>query len=329
MHWYFVATSSPTIGYGHVARLRLLETEVAAAYPQARSTLLLHDAAKGEPSVTLGELASISAPAIVVIDGPDAFIDHLRAFPALRAEGMLVAAFRMYGVEDGDDYLEHVSLVPSFTPTELTRHPVHGHHLYRGKRLILVRRSVHLLTGTPKATPPRVVITMGAADPAGLTELAAEASLRLADELEIIVVVGALNPRYERIRARFAERLQIVRQGQVDFDELLRSASYAVISGGLTRYECVAAAVPFVSISLNAQQARFTEAVTGAGFGLHAGVAGSIGPAEVRGALARLVTDPELAEAMRRRAPGMIGADNGVELARFLHAASQGTWAAR
>ena len=87
--------------------------------------------------------------------------------------------------------------------------------------------------------------------------------------------------------------------------------------------------LPEAVSTLDAQQARFTEAVTGAGFGLHAGVAGSIGPAEVRGALARLVTDPELAEAMRRRAPGMIGADNGVELARFLHAASQGTWAAR
>lgn len=329
MHWYFVATSSPAIGSGHVARQRMLEAEVAAAYPEARRSVVLHEPTKGESSAALNELGSIRAPAIVVIDGPDAFIDQLQGTASLRGKGVLVAAFRMYGVEEHQSYFEDVSLVPSFTPTELVRHPTHDHYTYRGKRLILVRRSVHQRPEAPKATPPRVLITMGAADPAGLTELAAEALSRLEQDMDVIVVVGSLNPRFEQIRERFSSQIRIVRQGQTDFDELLKSASLAVISGGLTRYECVAAGVPFVSISLDAQQARFTTAVTEAGLGVHAGVAGSIGPDEVRAAFQGLAEDPQLVERMRRRASGMIGIDNVVELARFLTAAADGAWAAR
>lgn len=325
MHWYFVATSSPKIGHGHVSRLKLLAAEAALAFPKHRQTLLL-DAQENDPS-TLAALSHVDGEAIVVVDGPDSLVDTVTSVDGLQSPSVLVAAFRMYGVREGQSTLENVSLVPSFTPTRLERRP--NGFVYSGRRLIMVRRSLFAEAGDAKPEPPRVLVTMGSADPSDLTTLATEALVGLEARFHITLVVGALNPKANELMARYSDRFEVVNQQNADFDSLLRSASMAVISGGLTRYECVAARTPFVSISLNEQQAKYTSAVTDAGFGIHAGVHGTVTIEEVRAAFLRLADDPVALERMRQAAAGMLAADNPYELARFLEAASMGVWGSR
>lgn len=325
MHWYFVATSSPKIGYGHVSRLKLLAAETALAFPNHQQTLLL--GAPEDDGAALSVLQRVEGDAIIVVDGPDSFVDSVTALDRLRSPSVLVAAFRMYGLHKDQSVAEDVSLVPSFTPTRLERRP--KGFVYSGQRLILVRKSLFAGATDVKPAPPRVLVTMGSADPSDLTTLAAEALLGLETRFRITLVAGALNPKAEELQARYSDRFEVVHQGRADFDSLLKSASLAVVSGGLTRYECVAAKTPFVSISLNQQQAQYTSAVTEAGFGIHAGVHGAVTVEQVREAFLRLADDPAALNRMRQTAQGMLSADNPYELARFLHAASMGVWGAR
>ena len=120
-----------------------------------------------------------------------------------------------------------------------------------------------------KDDPPCIVVTMGGADPAGLTSIACRTLLDGHAAERTTVVVGALNRTRDRLHAKFGERFDVMDQQDRDFDRTLRTATVTIINGGLTRYECVAAATPFVAISLNAYQARFTEKVVARGFGRH------------------------------------------------------------
>lgn len=325
MHWYFVATSSPKIGNGHVSRLRLLAAETALAFPEHQQTLLF--GAPGDDGSALAALKRVEGEAIVVLDGPDSFVDPVISLESLRSPSVLVAAFRMYGVQEGQSVSEDLSLIPSFTPTRLERRP--RGFVYSGRRLVLVRKSLFAQESDVKPDPPLVLVTMGSADPADLTTLAAEALVGLESRFRVTLVVGALNPRAEELQACYSDKFEVVHQGRADFDSLLKSASLAVVSGGLTRYECIAAKTPFVSVSLNQQQAQYTSAVTEAGFGSHAGVHGTVTVEQVREALLRLADDPATLDRMRQTAQGMLAADNPYELARFLHAASSGVWGAR
>lgn len=330
MHWYFISTSSPQIGFGHVSRLRLLATETAAMFPAHGRTFMLQSSPDaGDEPPTLHELSEVRGPAIAIVDGPDSFIDMVTATASLQAESVLVAAFRMYGVDEPRATHEAVSLVPSFMPTRLYRRRSGDQFVYSGRRLILVRRTLFASGLDLKVDPPLVVVSMGSADPSDLTSLAAEALEGLNERFQIVLVVGALNPQGNQIRERYADLFDVVNQQDINFDELLKSASFAVVSGGLTRYECIAARTPFVSISLNREQAKYTLAVTEAGFGIHAGVRGEVTPSQIRQSLVRLADDIEGVERMRQGAEGMLSADNAVELANFLVAAADGIWATR
>lgn len=328
MHWYFVATSSPTVGHGHVSRLKLLAKATAAAFPSHRQAMILVTPDNdSSPLSHLQELNHLQGAAIVVIDGPDPFVNSVIAQVGARSPSVLVAAFRMYGVPVGRTRHEDVSLVPSFAPTRL-EHRSDG-FVYTGRRLVLVRSSLFADETDAKRDPPHVLVTMGSADPSDLTTLAAEALVGLETRYRITLVVGALNPRAPELRERYSDRFEVIHQEEADFDSLLKSAGIAIVSGGLTRYECIAAKTPFVSISLNEQQAKYTSAVTEAGFGVHAGVLGTVSADQVREAFLRLATDPAALNRMRLAAVGMLRMDNPYELANFLEAASQGTWSAR
>jgi spore coat polysaccharide biosynthesis predicted glycosyltransferase SpsG len=318
--WLFIAAESSKIGAGHASRLRLLADSARQAGIAAEVVVLPFpgppSGAERDPGVTRGPGRDLGSEAVVVLDGPDEFLDTMANGLHSRA---LKVAFRMYGVPRGALPWEDVTITPSFEPTfaREVRCP-RAHLMLGGSAAVLVRSTCFQREGERKDDPPRIVVTMGGADPAGLTSIACRALLDGHVPERTTVVVGALNRSRERLHAEFGERLDVVDQRGIDFDRTLRTASVAIINGGLTRYECVAAGTPFIAISLNAHQARFTEQVVARGFGRHVGQVDSGVGARLRAEMGWLLENPRRRSAMAERAAALLNPRNAVQLVEFL-----------
>ena len=296
---HLVAAASASIGLGHDSRTALLAAACQRAGMEVTRSVVDPDVDGWEVALAAAMHASSAALDAVIVDGPDVFVaDGLAAVPA----GVLRVAFRMYGA--GSVGSEDVAITPD--PHSRTETRVGTRLVVTGRDYLFVRRSLLAAAGSVKDDPPRVVVTFGGADPLDLTTLAAEALLPLSDEHRIDVVVGRLNPRAAEIQRRYGNRLSVHAQGSVDFDALLVGASVAVINGGLTRYECVAARTPFVAVSLDESQARYTEAVVAGGFGTHAGLASEVEPGTLGAMVRELLADTDRRRGMAEAAGALV-----------------------
>jgi hypothetical protein len=302
----FLAAASPKVGAGHDSRTALVaEACRRSGMTVGRSVLDPDDPVATSAASTLALEGAWDA---YVLDGPDAFLDSW--LPRLPTEALRVA-FRMHG--PGRRGLEDVAVTPS---PGATREELAGERLLaRGRDFLFVRPSLFAGADGERGG---VLVTMGGADPNDATTLACEALKPLAGELPVTVVVGALNPRFEDVASRFGHGMRVLRQGEVDFDEELKRAAVAVINGGLTRYECVAARTPFVALSLDEGQAAYTEAVVASGFGRHAGLLSSTSPRTILVAVEELLVQPAKRLEMAARATDLVRPDAADLFARTL-----------
>ena len=324
--WTLFAAASPAIGGGHLARCRHLAKELDGRGVRA-NVIELPDPKAPSPKRGSSGCAARSDPLqralrssdVVVIDAPDAVLENVAIGPDHNA---LVVVFRMYGVRPGSHRFEDVSLTPSFDAPAMREYGIGRGRELTGRDLILVRPTCFATPTAQKDEPPRVLVTFGSADPLGLTARTCEAIAPLRFRFPVTVVAGALNPSASDIHATYGAEFDVVDQSEIDFDDLLKRSTVAVINGGLTRYECIAASTPFVALSLDAKQAAFTEAVVRAGFGRHVGLAAEVELATLRSSVVALVTDDEL-EAMRRRAATMLDVGAAGALIDRLHGWAQ------
>lgn len=321
--WRFVAAQSSTIGAGHAARLRLLATTARRLGVDAELVVLPYppaNAGDAAGSAAARHLADVREPhpAVLVLDGPDAFVDAMaEGWP----EDTLKVAFRMYGVARGAIPAEDVTVAPSFEPTYAreVRRP-RPHLLLGGTATILVRPTCFARMDDRTGEPTRILVSMGGADPAGLTAIACRALLEVHPRPRATVVVGALNPSRDELHAVFGDRFEVLDQGALDFDRTLRHASIAVINGGLTRYECVAAATPFVAISLDRDQARLTERVVARDVGRHVGLVDAGIGNRIRDEVAALLASSRRRSEMAARAADLLNPEAASDLLRRIDA---------
>lgn len=312
--WLLVAARSTVVGGGHESRVRLLQSAALARGIDAVVVPVTWAPTPGEPTAAppvaddpARLLTGRDDVEVLVTDGPDGFVDQ---FANLLPASALGVAFRMYGIEPGAMPWEDVSITPSLDPT-FTRSTVEPrrHVLLGGADAILVRASCFRRPDDPPRSSADVLVTMGRADPRGLTRLACDALASLDPTVSVTVVIGALNAARDDLHAAFGERFHVVDEGRIDFDGTLHRTTLAVINGGLTRYECVAAGTPFVAISSNAAQAAFTEKVVSRGVGRHAGQVDDMLPERLRQAVDALLAKATLRSRMSARARGLLDAD--------------------
>lgn len=316
--WLVLAPASPTIGFGHVARSLVLVDAIRDRGDSATLVTTPDVASQGGEASdlkrvalddwtprTLGDLARSAD--IVLLDAPDATLERLGWTTTV---ARFVAAFRIHDLDDGAAPFEDVSLTPTFATPSVTdtRHGGRRRRHWRGRDLIVIRASCFATDTDVKETPPHVLVTMGGADPLGLTTVACEGLTHVAPAMRVTVVVGRLNPAYEHLRERFGSSFSVKRQGEIEFDTSLRRATLALVNAGLTRYECIAARTPFVALSMDAQQAAITEQVVGAGFGWHAGIGASTPPEAVATIVSNALSQPETISSMRLAASTMVDA---------------------
>jgi len=115
---------------------------------------------------------------------------------------------------------------------------------------------------------------MGGGDPANITLRVIRALGKVAcDGLEIIVVVGSMNPHVEMLKATLRESKLIIRlqQDTSEMPQLMAWADLAVSGGGSTCWELAFMGVPSLLFVLAENQCRIAEGLEQAGVAINLG----------------------------------------------------------
>jgi spore coat polysaccharide biosynthesis predicted glycosyltransferase SpsG len=154
------------------------------------------------------------------------------------------------------------------------------------------------------ACKPLLLVCMGGADPAGLTEQALLALEELELSCPIAVVVGELFPRAAALRELCAHSRHSVELlvGVSDMAGLMRRATLALASFGVTAYELAACGVPALYLSLSASHAECAERFAREGMARHLGQYADVPAAQIAEQVRELLDDAALRADMAKRA---------------------------
>jgi UDP-2,4-diacetamido-2,4,6-trideoxy-beta-L-altropyranose hydrolase len=264
------ADASAAIGTGHVMRCLALgqawqdaggqvvfamadstpATLARLAAENCAVTSICAQAGSLEDAECLSRLASEISASWIVLDG--------YSFSSNYCRRMKEASARQLFVADHDSEDELVSDL-------VLNHNLHAKQSMYGRRssdnvvllglrFALLRREFNGWRGWHRQTPPtarKILVTMGGSDPAGLSELAIQALQRVRlNGLEIILVAGGSNPRFEglRSRARNLEGNLRVETDVTNIPELMAWADLGISAAGSTYLEMCMLRLPSIVI---------------------------------------------------------------------------------
>lgn len=121
---------------------------------------------------------------------------------------------------------------------------------------------------------PQVLVSMGGTDPMDFTPLVLKAISKIGPSKYKFKVILPKGSSDEKILNEYksCSHIELYEFGSIDFAKTLKSSEYAIINGGMTRYECIAAKTFFVALSIHDLQASLSEKVTKYGLGENFGV---------------------------------------------------------
>jgi spore coat polysaccharide biosynthesis predicted glycosyltransferase SpsG len=238
--------------------------------------------------------------------------EPLRAYHrALKAEGLEVVT-----VDDGARIGEAADVVidpyfratppapPSGDATRWLLGPAYFIFRREFVEAAAVRRDIRLVA-------MRVLVTIGGADPSGVTVRAARALTRLAAagvEAKVVLAAGfapEIEADVRAVAARSAGRITCVRQPR-SLAELMMWADVAITGEGLTKYETAVTGTPSLIVSqFEADRARVDEFAR-AGTTCHVGSASRLSEEEIGDALQALLADAGRREEMSRKGRALV-----------------------
>lgn len=190
---------------------------------------------------------------------------------------------------------------------ELYRQRQEYTRLLLGPRYALLRREFWRWRGCTReaATVGRkLLVTLGGADPNNVTLRVIHALRHVQVEaFEAVVVVGASNPHLKQLHAAVqgsAHRGIRLEHNVTDMSDLMAWADVAVSAGGSTCWEMAFMGLPSLILVLADNQYTIAEELSRAQVGISLGWHEGITPSRIGQQLTRLLTTPELCQAMAR-----------------------------
>lgn len=166
---------------------------------------------------------------------------------------------------------------------------------------------------------PRVLVTMGGTDPAGLTEKAVRALALVERPMECVVLLGR-GFTHDASLALALDGLQhgceVVRDGDVRSHML--NVDLAVLSFGGTAYEAAACALPAVHLCLTDDHALASSAFADHGIAVSLGVAEDVQPTGLAAAIVGLLADPQRRSTMGERARRLVDGKGAARMAEVI-----------
>ncbi|NAZ46791.1 hypothetical protein GL178_11115 [Vibrio toranzoniae] len=121
---------------------------------------------------------------------------------------------------------------------------------------------------------PQVIVSMGGTDPMGFTPLVLQSVSNIKYSkytYKFILPKGTDKEHVVKLYGKYPH-MEFYEFGSINFSHVLKISEYAIINGGMTRYECVAAKTFFIALSIHEIQASLSEKVTRYGLGENFGV---------------------------------------------------------
>jgi spore coat polysaccharide biosynthesis protein SpsF len=170
---------------------------------------------------------------------------------------------------------------------------------FTGWEWVLLRRQfhvAHLQKTTALKAPtaqPRLLVTMGGSDPAGMTLKAARALREVRGDFHAIFVLGAAF-HHEAAFAATMEEAPFsfeVRRSVADMASLMASVDAALACFSVTAYELAAIGVPAIFLSLSADHLESSNTFVGAGIGVSLGLHNEVEESHIASAVTEILVD--------------------------------------
>jgi UDP-2,4-diacetamido-2,4,6-trideoxy-beta-L-altropyranose hydrolase len=272
-------------------------TEISRAHPNSselESTLRFLERDQGEAN----------SRRWVILDGYDFDEDYQRQIRRAGCQLLVVDDNAQWSSYDADIVLNHGIHAP-----RINYRVGDDTWLLLGTRYALLRSEFVRWRGFKRCTQIRaknILVTLGGADADNVTLKVIDGLRRLgAFDLEIQVLVGALNPHLEALKRVVAECRNIHLQTDViDAAPLMAWADIAVAGSGTTAWELAFMQVPTLLLVLAENQRAVAQGIDHFGAARSLGWAEDVSGAEIAGALRELIDAPD-----RRQCMAVHGAD--------------------
>lgn len=164
---------------------------------------------------------------------------------------------------------------------------------------------------------PRVLVTMGGSDPAGLTLKALVALDILPNQFELQLVIGPGFVHQAALQDWLAQPHRPVELiiNPKDFPAIIAQADLALAAFGATAYELATLAVPSIYLCLSEDHASSVQALVNAGAALSLGVHDTLHIADLSAAVGKLLENKTKIAAMRKSCHNLIDGGGAVRTA--------------
>jgi len=308
------------VGLGHVVRCLALADELR----EKHGCGVIFALASGEPGRALVREAGFpllipSAEedeaswlnAVIARQGPDILVLDIRSdlqpeqVRSWRQGGVLVAT-----IDDPSERRREADLAFYPPVPQVEQHNRNGFsgELHVGWEWVILRRAFVGATGAAANTSPRVLVTMGGSDPAGLTLQALQELDALEEPFDTVVVLGSAFTRDAELD-RFllkARRAYRVERNVRDMAALMRQVDLAVASFGVTAYELAAIGVPAVYLCLTEDHVVSASTFVEEGIAWCCGEFRECAQGQIAAAVHDLLQNPERRREMGQRAQALV-----------------------
>ena len=329
---------SPEIGLGHVVRCVALADELHHEHgwqimfvmregPLAFEVVkekgyLVEDPITCGPPVPYGvwlqQLSDKVGAQILILDVREDF--PRAAVQAFRNQGLLVVT-----LDDPTDRRLETDL--AFYPPipQLKKMDWAGFtgQLHSGWEWVVLRREFSSQPPKPANSPPKILVSMGGSDPAGMTLKAVSALERLHQNFTGVIILGqgfrqlqALEHSLDRARHSFEVRRNVTR-----IWEEMAQADLAIGSFGVTAYELAAMGIPALLLSLTSDHAESASAFSAEGMAVNLGVHEQVSENALAEEIAKLLEDRPRRVSMGRKARETIDGAGAARVVRVITSA--------
>ena len=142
--------------------------------------------------------------------------------------------------------------------------------------------------------PPKILVTMGGSDPAGLTLLGLRALDQLDEDFNVDVILGGgfIYETSLKDWMQSAKRVYKISKNVRDLSELMISADLALISFGVTAFETATIGVPSIHICLTEDHAESSRAFSEVGMATSLGYYINVSTDTIASSVQALLQDP-------------------------------------
>ncbi len=304
-----------TIGLGHVYRCLALADELRDRHACGITFAMII----GEPGFSLvretgypielkaeGESEARWLNGLIARLGPDAMVLDIRT----DLSPTNVAQWRDSGVlmtvidDPGDRRLAaDLSFYPPVPQVKEANWNGFTGTLYTGWEYVILRKEFATTHDRPRNKTPKVLVTMGGSDPAGLTLKALKALKRVKGPLHIYLVIGSGFRQRKELNALLKDTAHdfTIHENVDDMAALMAECDIAIASFGMTAYELAAVGVPALHLALTEDHARSASALEDAGMAISLGMQHQVEAGDIRQRLEALLDDPVRLNEMSRR----------------------------